>query len=159
MALAEKASREQGRCEVMTRSGSESAVDQRPRRVLLADDDDDLRTLLADALRAEGFSVTECSNGLALVETLVCRLEAGEQPFDLVVSDVRMPGVTGLSVLEGLSGWKEVQRLPMVLITAFGDTRLHELARRFGAVSLLEKPFEMTALMRVVREAIDGCGM
>ena len=97
------------------------------------------------------------SNGLALVETLVWRLEAEDRPFDLVVSDVRMPGVDGLSVLEGLSGWDELQNLPMVLITAFGNPHLHELARRFGAVSLLEKPFEMTALMRVVREAIDGC--
>jgi FixJ family two-component response regulator len=44
----------------------------------------------------------------------------------------------------------------MLLITAFPEPRLHEFARRFGAVSLLEKPFEMTALVRVVRGAIDG---
>jgi len=127
-----------------------------PRSVLLAEDDEDLRCLLADALRADGFDVIECPNGLTLVETLVSRLEAGGRSFDLVVSDVRMPGVTGLSVLECLSEWDELRGLPMVLITAFGDARLHELARRFGAVSLLEKPFEMTALMQVVREAVTG---
>lgn len=129
---------------------------QRPKSVLLAEDDADLRRLLAETLRDEGFVVVECPNGLALVETLVSRLEAGEQSFDLVVSDVRMPGVTGLSVLEGLYDWDELRSLPMVLITAFGDPRLRELARRFGAVSLLEKPFEMAALMRVVQGAIDG---
>lgn len=125
------------------------------RSVLLAEDDADLRTLLADTLRAEGLSVTECPNGLALVETLVARLERGEPHFDLVVSDVRMPGVTGLSVLEGLSDWDELRDLPMVLITAFGDPRLHALARKFGALSLLEKPFEMTTLVHVVRSVID----
>ena len=130
---------------------------QRQRDVLLAEDDEDLRRLVAEALRAEGFFVFECRNGLALVETLVSRLEAGEPPFELVLSDVRMPGVTGLSVLEALSEWDELRSMPVVLITAFGDPHLHRLARRFGAVSLLEKPFEMTALMRVVRGAIDGC--
>lgn len=125
--------------------------------VLLAEDDADLRGLLAETLRAEGFAVIECPNGLSLVETLVARLEGGKMPFDLVVSDVRLPGVTGLSVLEGLSEWDELRGQRMVLITAFGDAHLRELAWRFGAVSLLEKPFEMTALMHVVRGAIDGC--
>ena len=141
----------------MPSSTSEDPTTPRLRNVLLAEDDEDMRALLADTLRAEGFTVIECPDGLALVETLVSRLEAGERTFDLVVSDVRMPGVTGLSVLEGLSEWDEFRGLPMVLITAFGDSRLHELALRFGAVSLLEKPFEMTTLVRVVREAIDGC--
>lgn len=140
----------------MTRPASEDGAAERPRSVLLAEDDDDLRALLADALRSEGFSVIECANGFALVEALVSRLEAGVPSFDLVISDVRMPGFSGLSALEGLSGRDELQRLPMVLITAFGNARLHELARQFGAVSLLEKPFETTTLMRVVREAIDG---
>lgn len=124
--------------------------------VLLAEDDDDLRRLLAETLRSEGFCVVECASGVSLLEELVSRLEAGRPPFDLVVSDVRMPGVTGLSVLEGLSQWHELRGMPMVLITAFGDRRLHELARRFGAVSLLEKPFEMAALMQVVRRAVGG---
>lgn len=123
---------------------------------MLAEDDEEFRKLVAETLRSEGFTVTEAPNGLALVETLVSRLEAGEQPFDVVVSDVRMPGVSGLSVLEGLLEWDEFGGLPMVLITAFPEPRLHELARRFVAVSLLEKPFDMTALLRVVRGAIDG---
>ena len=139
----------------MMRPAWTDAVTRRPRSVLVAEDDDDLRKLLADALRAEGFTVIECANGLALVEALVWRLEAEERPLDLIVSDVRMPGVTGLSVLEGLSAWGEIRNPPMILITAFGNPHLHELARRFGAVSLLEKPFEMKALMRMVRQAID----
>jgi len=128
----------------------------RQRRVLLAEDDEDMRGLVAATLRAEGFGVVECPNGLVLVETLVSILESGGPAFDLVVSDVRMPGVTGLSVLEGLSDWDGAVGPPVVLITAFGDPRVHELARHFGAVSLLEKPFEMAALVHVVREVIDA---
>lgn len=141
----------------MESSTRNDSTPQRQKSVLLAEDDADLRRLLAETLRAEGFVVIECPNGLALVEMLVSRFEAGKPPFDLVVSDVLMPGVTGLSVLEGLSNWDELRGPPMVLITAFGNPRVHELARQFGAVSLLEKPFEMAALMRVVRGAIDGC--
>lgn len=129
---------------------------QRSKSVLVAEDDPDMRKLLVETLRAEGFTVMECADGIALIEALVSRLEAGEQPFDLVVSDVQMPSITGLSVLGGLSEWEELRSLPMVLITAFGDPRLHELARKFGAVSVLEKPFPMTTLMRIVREAIGG---
>lgn len=139
----------------MTGSGLENTAALRSRSVLLAEDDPDLRKLLADTLRAERFSVVECPNGLTLAETLVARLEAGEGAFDLVVSDVRMPGVTGLSVLESLAECDELRSLPMILITAFGDPRLHELAQQFGAVTLLEKPFEMTVLLRVVRKTID----
>jgi CheY-like chemotaxis protein len=126
------------------------------RSVLLAEDDDDLRRLLAQALRGEGLRVVECPNGLALAEALVTRLEKGEPLYDLVVSDVRMPGVTGLSVLEELSEWEELHDLPMVLMTAFGGPQMHALAQHFGAVTLLEKPFEVPALLRVVRGALDG---
>jgi CheY-like chemotaxis protein len=129
---------------------------QPQRNVLLAEDDGDLRSLLAETLRADGFAVVECPHGLALVDELASRLAAGERAFDVVVSDVRMPGVTGLSVLEGLSEWDELRGVPIILITAFGEPRLHELARRFGAASLLEKPFEMTALLRAVRRAVRG---
>ena len=139
----------------MTSSDSENEDTRCRRNVLLAEDDVDLRKLLAETLRSEGFGVVECSNGLVLAETLVSGLEAKKRCFDLVVSDVRMPGVTGLSVLEGLHESDEFGSMPMVLITAFGDPRVEELARRFGAVSLLEKPFEMTTLMRVVREAVQ----
>jgi len=126
------------------------------KHVLLAEDDEDLRRLFADALCADGIEVTECPNGLLLVEMLVSRLESAERPFDLVVSDVRMPGVSGLSVLEGLSECDELRGQPIILITAFCEPALHECAHRLGAVSLLEKPIEPDVLLRAVREAIDG---
>jgi CheY-like chemotaxis protein len=126
------------------------------RRILLAEDDLDLRLLIAQALHEEGWRVTECPNGLALAETLVSSLESTRPRFDLVVSDVRMPGVTGSSVLEELAEWERLRDLPMILITAFGSPHLHEIARKFGAVSLLEKPFEMAVLTRLIRRTFAG---
>jgi two-component system response regulator (stage 0 sporulation protein F) len=140
----------------MKRANDGNSGSQYERHVLVAEDDEELRELVMQTLRAEGFTVIGCPNGLSLVETLVSQLEGNRRPFDLVVSDVRLPGITGLSVLEGLSQWDELRGVPMVLMTAFGDPQLHALARRLGAVSLLEKPFEMTALVRVVRGAING---
>lgn len=126
------------------------------KRVLLAEDDEDLRKVLTETLRAEGFTVVECPNGLALAEILVSKREA-KAPVDLIVSDVRMPGVSGLSILEALAEWEEFQHPPVILMTAFGNPRLRALVRKFGA-TLLEKPFEMTTLVDVVRGAMDGRG-
>lgn len=140
----------------MRESARENGSVGRTRNVLLAEDDEDMRRLLGETLQAEGFVVTECPNGLAMVEILVSRVEAGERLFDVIVSDVRLPGVTGMTVLEALSEWEELRGMPMILITAFGDSHLHELARRFGAVSLLEKPFDMNVLMSVVRRAVGA---
>lgn len=124
--------------------------------VLLAEDDEEMRKLLARTLREQGLDVTEVPHGLALVDRLISGLESGAPAFDLVVSDVRMPGITGLSVLEGLTESEELRGQRMVLITGFGDPRVRALAKQFGAVSLLEKPFELAVLARVVREAIAG---
>ena len=139
----------------MNSTSMRDVASRRPHNVLLAEDDDDLRSLLARTLRDEGYDVTECHNGLSLVEALVSRLDDGERAFDLLVSDVWMPGVSGLSVLEELAGWEALRSLPVVLITAFGDSRLHALARKFGAVSLLEKPLEMASLVRIVRRTLE----
>ena len=141
----------------MNRPSDDASAPKFQRSVLLAEDDEDLRCLLAETLRREGFLVVDCPDGLSLVDKLISRLEAGERPFDLVVSDVRLPGVTGISVLEELAESEELHGQPVVLMSAFGDARLQAAAHRFGAVSLLEKPFEMKALIRVVHQAIAEC--
>jgi DNA-binding response OmpR family regulator len=119
-------------------------------RVLLADDDPDLRELIGDALRDAGHEVLEAEHGAHLIELLSTFLLDAHNgpPADLVVSDLRMPGVTGLSVLAGLRAQRTL--LPFILITAFGDAETHAEAGRLGAV-VLDKPFELTALIALVR--------
>lgn len=111
--------------------------------ILLAEDDDALRELLDFALTRAGYLVTCCTNGLDLME----RLEEGD-PFDLVISDLRMPALTGLEVLE--SQLANRQRPPVICMTAFGDLQTHEQAKRFGAAITIDKPFDLDEMIELV---------
>jgi CheY-like chemotaxis protein len=114
-----------------------------PARVLLAEDDEEMRSMLAEALRREGYAVVEARNGdelLARVRSSVLSTDDGA-PVDLVVSDIRMPGCSGLEVLEKLRD--EDWAVPVILITAFGDEETHRKARSLGATLVLDKPFDV----------------
>ena len=127
-------------------------------RVLVAEDDVEMRRLLAQSLRKDGYDVTECSDGFRLLDKLGDRLVAPEvlkhEPadYDLIISDIRMPGVTGLSVLEGTQMFEGFP--PMILITAFGDEETHAQAEQFGAVAVFDKPFEFEDLLAKVHEVL-----
>jgi CheY-like chemotaxis protein len=129
----------------------------RPARpcVLLAEDDRAMREFIAAVLRRDGYDVVEASDGTELVERLAPMLR---QPFDprvriaLIISDVRMPGLTGLQVLETLR-WAEWST-PIILITAFGDEATHRQARAHGATAVFDKPFALDELRAAVRAAV-----
>ena len=124
-----------------------------PPRILLAEDDSEMRALLARALRRAGYEVRECANGIELLEHLEVFCTEGEiEKIDLVISDIRMPGLTGLEVLEGLREEKGFP--PMILITAFGDEETHAEAERYGAVAMFDKPFDIDELIEKVREVV-----
>lgn len=114
-------------------------------RLLLAEDDPELRRMMARALRRRGYAVVEAHDGRELVEVLL-RAVTGERGLmpALIVSDVRMPGHTGLEVLARLRriDW----RTPVILLTAFGDPETHAEAERLGAAALLDKPFDLDDL-------------
>jgi DNA-binding response OmpR family regulator len=122
-----------------------------PTRILLAEDDPELRTLLAEALRRDGHQVLEISNGVALDD--VIRELAAQTLFhpEIVISDVRMPGRTGLSVLETHRGCPWCPRF--IFMTGFGDEELRAEARDLGAV-IIEKPFEMDELRDALEEVV-----
>ena len=126
---------------------------RQPSKVLLAEDDTDMRELLAMSLRGAGYHVVEVGDGQELFEVIRMGAVGGERfRPDLIVSDIRMPGRSGIEVLRMLqrSDWT----MPVVLITSFGDPRTHEEAKRLGAVSVLDKPFELQELESVVRSIL-----
>jgi DNA-binding NtrC family response regulator len=120
--------------------------DTRP-RVLLAEDDGEMRKLVAERLSKSGYDVTEVANGLELLRMLEDHLcHARGLSFDVVVSDVRMPGA---SAIGGLQLVHELDpALPVVLMTGFPDDVRD--AARLGAVSLLQKPFPIKRLVDVL---------
>jgi CheY-like chemotaxis protein len=117
--------------------------------ILLADDDRDVRDMLAFALRDAGYSITEASSGDDLLERLWTRAES-QAGFDLIISDVRMPGASAIEVLEvirdlcdpGDPYQPQVRETPIIFITAFGDPEVHRAAARLGAV-VFDKPFDI----------------
>jgi DNA-binding response OmpR family regulator len=123
-------------------------------RVLLAEDDGELRTLIAHALRSDGFEVVEVQDGRALVDSLADAIAADGalDGYDLVVSDVRMPGFSAIDVLSAMRPF--LSRTPVVLITAFGDPRTHQRALLLGAAAVIDKPFDVDELRFRLRELL-----
>jgi DNA-binding response OmpR family regulator len=114
--------------------------------VVVAEDDPDLRATLAAALRERGCDVSECRTGIELVDLLTsCLIGARRRAVDLVIADVRLPGISGLDVLGA------VRRLatppPTILITSFGDARARAQARRRGALAMFDKPVDVERLL------------
>ena len=122
--------------------------------VLVAEDEDEMRRLLVRALGKQGYEVTEIEDGFELHDYMEC-LERGEvKRPDLVVTDVRMPGRTGLDVVEQLR--RVDPRIQVVVMTAFPDDELRARARRLGAALVLEKPFDIDELCAVVRSLLPA---
>ena len=117
-------------------------------KILLGEDDRELRELLAFSLFRAGFSVTSCDNGLKLLECLESMGGADREHFDLVLTDLRMPALTGLEVLEALHDLPG--RPPFVCMTAFGDPETHAAARRLGAEATIDKPFDIDRLISLL---------
>ncbi len=125
-----------------------------PPRILLAEDDAEMRALVSDDLRRAGYSVVECADGAALLRRLDSANRTQGLGVDLVVSDVRMPELTGLEVLERLRGADPFT--PYIVVTAFGSAETRRAAARLGAIAVLDKPFDIKDLLRLVEDAIGA---
>jgi DNA-binding response OmpR family regulator len=120
-----------------------------PFRVLLAEDDAEMRRLVADALRADGYELVEAPDGGRLLVNIAAWLKGGHgaESVDLIVSDIRMPICSGLQILAALreGHW----RMPVILMTAFGDEAIRKHAESLDAV-LFDKPFDVDDLRTAV---------
>jgi len=127
--------------------------------VLLAEDDGELRALIAHVLRAEGYIVAEVADGEQLLCMIADSLDVSGScdRIDLIITDVRMPVWTGIEVMTAARA--AGSRIPFIVLTAFGDAEIHEKARSLDAVSVFDKPFDMSDLRVAVRRVLPpGCG-
>ena len=117
-----------------------------PSGVLVVDDDAGQRQLLAGFLGQQGYAVVTADSAAAALS----RLAAG--PVALMISDVRMPGQSGLELMR--QARERYPSLPVLMVTAFADIRDAVAAMRDGALNYLEKPIDLEELLDVVRQAV-----
>ena len=118
-------------------------------RVIVAEDDPEMRRLVVEALRKDGHHVTEVSDGGRLLVQIAEAFDRDPtlSQVDVIVSDVRMPVCNGIELLERLADAR--WGVPMILMTAFGDEDTRKRAARIGAV-LFDKPLSLEALRDAV---------
>ncbi len=119
------------------------------KRVLLVDDDDDLREALCDVLHLGGYEVAGAAGGPAAIAWL-----AAHDAPDLILVDLMMPGMSGAELKARLDRDPRLAAVPVLVIS--GDTRLAEQARAMGAAGWISKPTPMDALLRAVARHSGG---
>ncbi len=119
-------------------------------RILVAEDDDDYRALLVEKLEQAGHQVIEIEDGLELEDYLRLLLSGSIRRVrpDVIITDVRMPGRSGLDVLrEAREGRFEC---PVIVLSAFLDRALRTEAQKIGNTVLLNKPTDLDVVVNLV---------
>ena len=116
------------------------------RRLLIVDDEPEQHQLLGDFLTRQGFATQSVSNAATAIEAV------RESPPDMVVMDVRMPGMDGLDALRAIRDLQPT--LPVLLITAYADVRDAVRAMKDGAVDYLPKPIDLAELTAAITDAL-----
>ncbi|MGI5860904.1 MAG: response regulator [Myxococcales bacterium] len=136
-----------------------SPTPHRSLRVLIAEDDDDLRVLLAQTLEEEGHDVVELEDGFELGDYVEVsnRSVTGRTRPDVIITDVRMPGRDGLEVVR--QARKAGLTCPIIVVSAFADAATRQASAELGDATFLAKPLDVNAVAasvsRVARRATD----
>jgi DNA-binding NtrC family response regulator len=118
-------------------------------RILLVDDEPNLRKVLGALLQQEGYEVLAEADGASALARI---RSAPPDSFDIVITDLRMPGMDGMELLRALG--REEPGLPVVLLTAHGTVDTAVEAVKLGALDFLEKPFDRDQINQVVAKAV-----
>lgn len=120
------------------------------KRVLVIDDDAQLRAFVAASLESEGYEVhgaTGGMNGLTLADA---------EPPDVILLDLRMPGVDGYEVCRILRQGPKTRQIPVIILTVSEDPHLNREAYTAGAQACVLKPFRKEALIAAIRAVSTG---
>jgi DNA-binding NtrC family response regulator len=118
-------------------------------RILIAEDDADLRDLLQDDLEDAGYETVVAIDGRAAM----ARVERGHERIDLLITDMRMPGLAGDELLNAMRARRS--EAPVIVITAFGSVEQAVEMVKAGAFQYLTKPFDTDDLLRAVADALE----
>jgi FixJ family two-component response regulator len=117
-------------------------------KIAVIDDDESFRVALVESLSSLGYD----AGGYAAAEDYI--RVVGDRSFDCIVTDIHMPGMSGLDLMKLLA--TRGSTMPVVLITARSDSNLEVRAAAAGAAALLRKPFEINDLIECIEGAVKG---
>ena len=117
-------------------------------RLLFVDDEDELISALVERLELRGIDAKGVTSGDEALQLL------REEQFDVVVIDVKMPGIGGLDVLRTIS--RRYPDIKVILMTGHGSSEDSEIGRRLGAVAYLQKPVDLEDLLATVHKAMGS---
>ena len=116
-------------------------------KVLVAEDEKLLRLMIARLLQASGYIVHTCGDGLQAIELL------GKEFFELVVTDMKMPGATGMDVLRKT---RKIQpHAKVIIITGTPSSEVLLEVKKEGAYAYLRKPFDLNHFLSILQDAVE----
>jgi DNA-binding response OmpR family regulator len=116
-------------------------------RIMIIEDDEEMRSLLKDFFEEEGFETDSAGNGADALRKL------SKDHFDLVITDIRMPGLTGLDILPRIRRLKP--ETPIIVMTGYGSDDVRRRSLERGATAYLEKPIPLSKLRTLIREEVS----
>ncbi|MBI4240337.1 MAG: sigma-54-dependent Fis family transcriptional regulator, partial [Candidatus Rokubacteria bacterium] len=116
-------------------------------RILVADNEPSMRELLSITLKRDGYDVSTADGGEAAIEAV------RREPFDLVITDVRMPKVDGIQVLKAVKDL--APDTVVIMITAFSSTENAVEAMKLGAYDYITKPFKLDEIKLIINNALE----
>lgn len=117
-------------------------------KILIAEDDKDIRDLVVLTLEFHKFDVVSVEDGAAAVE------KAKTQPFDIILMDVRMPRMTGYEACKRLKADEATRNIPIVFLSAKGQEAEIQTGMEVGAADYVLKPFSPDALVKTIRNVL-----
>src|SRR3990167_9502264 len=114
------------------------------KKILIIDDEELIIKTLSKLLERSGFEILVAKNGqdaLAMIE---------EESFDLIIADIRMPGINGIDTVKGIHDIlqaKQLKKVPVIFITGYADEKIEQEARNLMPVDYIYKPFDIATLL------------
>ena len=122
-------------------------------RVLVADDDADMRTLIATVLRGGAYDVVQCEDA----ESALVRAK-DEKKYDIIICDFMLPGMSGLELIQRLRGSPQTREVPILMISAHTNYGMGDRAKAAGANGFLNKPFTLSQLRSALATMLQNKG-
>jgi len=123
-----------------------------PKKILLIDDEELITRTLANALEKSGYEVLVAKSGGDAI------VMAEEEDFDLIISDIRMPGLNGVEIVKRIFEVikdKGSKKTPAIFVTGYADQKTEEMARTLSPQAYIHKPFDFPEFLAQVKKAVN----